>query len=164
MFRLLGVCVLPVLMLTCLPANAFAHAVGVSCKLNGAKVEVEVYYDDNTPATNAKIQVLDADEKVTLSGVTDEKGRCTFATPAPGQYQVRADAGAGHRTKTAFTVPAAAAQAPASVVISDGPTREEFTRFPWLQVVIAVTVLGGVAAAFAVSSRLRKKESSPCEH
>jgi hypothetical protein len=126
-------------------------------------VEVEVFYDDDTPAINAKVQVLDANEKVTLSGTTDTQGRWTFATPAAGKYEVRADAGAGHRAKTSLAVPVVA-ESPAPVAISDGPTREEFTRFPWLKVAIGVAVLGGIAVAFMIAPSLRKKEAKSCEH
>ena len=53
--------VLPALVLLVgVPANAFAHALGVACTLRGDKVEVEVFYDDDTPAQKAKVQVLNA--------------------------------------------------------------------------------------------------------
>ena len=151
------------LVLGIVPVAAHAHALGVSCMLRGDKVEVEVFYDDDTPAINAKVEVLDANEKVTLSGMTDTQGRWTFAVPAAGQYQVRADAGAGHRAKTSFTVPATV-ETLAPVVISDGPTREEITRFPWLKVAIGVAVLGGIAVAFMIAPGLRKKDARSCEH
>jgi len=151
----------PVLVLIAVPTDAFAHALGVACTLRGDKVEVEVFYDDDTPAQKAKVQVLNANAEVVADGVTDEQGRWTFATPAAGKYEVRADAGAGHRAKKSMTVPGVP---PSSVpksdpaIISEGPTRAEFTGFPWLQVLIGVGVLGGVAGACALASKRRKTD------
>jgi hypothetical protein len=165
MRRSFAAAVLACLVVAFAPACAFAHALGVDCTLRGAKVEVEAFYDDNSPAQQAKVQVVNAKDEIVASGVTDAKGMWTFATPPPGKYAVRVDAGAGHRAKKTINVPAAepttAAVAqdvptPAVSISEDGPTRAEFTRFPWAQVVVGVVVLGGVGGAFAVATILRK--------
>jgi len=169
MGRVTAAGVLAFLVLAFAPASALAHALGVDCTLRGAKVEVEAFYDDNAPAQKAKVQVVNALDEIIASGVTDATGSWTFATPPPGKYEVRVDAGAGHRAKKTIIVPAAepeAAIAPPLTIVEEGPTRVEFTRFPWVQVLIGVVVLGGVGAAFAISTMLRRngtKGCGPCE-
>ena len=79
-----------------LPAPVFAHAVGVDCTVRGDKVEVEGFFDDDSPAQKAKVRVVNAKGELIADGITDEKGRWSFRTPAPGKYQVELDAGAGH--------------------------------------------------------------------
>ena len=56
------------------------------------------------------------------------------------EAEVRADAGAGHRAKKAITIPAAVVGETVPITISDG-SREEFTTFPWLKVLIAPPAL-----------------------
>jgi nickel transport protein len=175
MRRVLATAVLAFLLMAIAPACAFGHAVGVDCTLRGAKVEVEAFYDDDSPAQQAKVLVVNARDEFVASGVTDAKGRWTFATPPPGKYEVRVDAGAGHRAKKAINVPAPESAVPVPsndpppappTTITEGPTRAEFTRFPWVQVLIGVVVLGGVGGAFAISTVLRKngtKGCGPCE-
>jgi hypothetical protein len=140
------------------PTSAFAHALGVDCVLRNGKVVVEAFYDDDSPAQKSKVQVVNAKDEEIANGVTDEKGTWSFAAPPPGAYEVRVDAGAGHRAKKAINVPAPepSDEPPPAVTISTGPSRAEFTRFPWLKVLIGVVVLGGVGAAFAVATVLRK--------
>ncbi len=143
------------------PTSVFAHAVGVDCTLKAGKVEVEAFYDDDSPAQQAKVQVVNAQDEIIASGVTDAKGKWTFAAPPPGAYEVRLDAGAGHRAKRTIHVPAVESiDKPPAVKITEGRTRAEFTRFPWIQVLIGVMVLGGVGGAFAISTVLRKSGRS----
>ena len=129
----------------------------MDCTLKAGKVEVEVFYDDDTPAQKAKVQVVNAKDEVIANGVTDEKGTWSFAAPPPGIYEVRVDAGAGHRAKKTINVPALEPtdDPPPVARVSEG-TRAEFTRFPWIQLLIGIVVLGGVGGAFALSTMLRK--------
>ena len=69
------------------------------------------------------------------------------------------DAGDGHIAKKTMNVPPAgssAAPVPAaafsagatpSVRISEGPSREEFTRVPWLKIVLGLGFIGAVGMA-----------------
>ena len=82
-----------------------AHHLGAECTLRGNKVEVEAFFDDNTPARNAKVSVLDAANQEVAHGRTDEKGHWAFSA-ASGRYQVLVDAGDGHAAKVAITIPA----------------------------------------------------------
>src|ERR1051325_9703612 len=87
--------------------SACAHAVYVECKVQGDKLEVEAYYEDDTRAVHAKVQIVDGHKNVVANGTTDKNGQCSFAAPPPGEYEVLLNAGAGHRAKCSVTVPAA---------------------------------------------------------
>lgn len=149
--------VLTFLLLTACPGSAFAHAVGVSCALRDDKVEVEAYYDDDSPAANARVHVLNAAEQMVASGITDEKGRWHFVKPKPGTYTVRLDAGAGHRAKATLTVPRIATEPKTTHPTSTEVTseRDQFTQIPWLNVLIGLAVIGGGCGVFLIVARLR---------
>jgi hypothetical protein len=148
---------LSILLVLGLPSSVFAHAVNLECTLRGSTVYLEAFYDDDTPAIKAKVQVLNAKEEVVASGLTDEKGQWTFATPPAGKYEVRLDAGAGHRAKSSIQVPSA----PVQETISDGPTRSEFTRIPWLSVLLGLAIIGGGCGAFWLVSFIKRHGTSP---
>ena len=57
-----------------LPNFAAAHALLVDCNLRNGKVEVEAFYDDDTPAPKARVKVMNAEEQVVAGGVTNETG------------------------------------------------------------------------------------------
>ena len=141
--------------------SAWAHNLGVQGKLRAGRVEVEAYFDDDTPARGAKVKVLTGRQEVIAAGRTDRDGRWSFPAPEAGTYQVEVDAGAGHRTTTQITVPGqrpsagktpppekgaardqplARAQQP--VPISDSPDKDEFVRFPWLGILLGVGIIG----------------------
>ncbi len=159
-------CYFATLLLMFAPALADAHAIGVDCKLRASKIEVEAFYDDDSPAAKAKVQVVNAKDEIVASGMTDEKGAWSFPAPAPGKYEVRVDAGAGHRAKKVIDVPADAGPpiqiAPAEhvVTISEGPTRAEFTSTPWLKALVGVSVIGGLGGAFLVAAVFRKNRQA----
>ena len=159
------------------PAVAFAHAVGVDCTLRLGKIEVEAFYDDDSAAVKAKVEIVNANDEIVAHGVTDHLGRWTFRKPAPGKYEVRVDAGAGHRTKKKIDVPATTVQeaaigilldvsfrveAPVSApflpatTISDGSTRADFTRLPWEKVLIGFGIIGCLSGALLLVSMMRK--------
>lgn len=149
-----------------LPSAAEAHNIGIECKRKGDVIHVEAFYDDDTAGAKAKVEVLDASEKVVATGITDAKGFWTFPTPPPGKYEVRIDAGAGHRAKTSITVPGAVGVAPAkqesspsvSETISEGPPRTDFTSTPWLKVAIGLVAIAGLAGGYVLASRIGRSQ------
>src|SRR5947209_14726965 len=86
------------------PLRSAAHGLGAECKVNGSRVELEAYYDDNTPARDARVYVEDAEHQLLAAGRTDADGRWSFARPGAGAYRVIVDAGAGHRKELKFTL------------------------------------------------------------
>ena len=151
------------LCLVLVPTLGHAHAIGLDCTLRGNKVEVEVYYDDDSPAQKAKIEVVGVMEEIIISGITDEKGKWSFAAPVPGKYEVRVDGGAGHRAKRSLTIPGPKTAESKSVdpalapdaAMSEGADRAEFTSVPWLKIVIGLFVIGSCAGVFLLVSILR---------
>jgi hypothetical protein len=142
---------------------AHAHALGANGKLRDGKIEVEAYYDDDTPARNATVRLFDSDRREVATGRTDTKGVWLGPQLKPGLYEVVVDAGAGHRCTQKITVPALASSPeptepiePAAPLLSDGPTREEFTRFPWLKLGMGVGLIAAVGVALVGLARRRK--------
>jgi hypothetical protein len=136
--------------------RAAAHALGAECKLVGDRVEVEAFYDDDTPAREARVSVRDGHKQAIAEGRTDSQGRWSFARPAAGTYEVVVEAGGGHRAQVQITIPEADAGTPAAPeTISTGPTREEFTRFPWPKVALGLAAIGVFSLALWVVRRRR---------
>lgn len=142
---------LGLLMMLTWTEGAAAHGLGVQCRPRGEQVEVEAYFSDNTPARAATVRVTDGEGAVVAEGLTDGDGRWRFPKPTAGRYQVTVDAGAGHVTRVALS----------SQLVSEGPSREEFTAFPWLKITIGVVALIGFSAAFWFARR--QKATSPSE-
>lgn len=161
-----------------IPAVADAHALGAEAKLKDGRVTVEAFYDDDTPAADAKVVVTDPDGKVVAEGTTDKAGKWSFAALPAGKYKVVVDAGAGHRATVTLTIPEShrpvqpqeadphttgepgASAGGEEVVVSEGPTRSEFTgwrRLAWA--VAGVVVIGG--GTFALGRLLRAVKGRP---
>jgi hypothetical protein len=126
-----------VLLLLAATGPVRAHNLGAKAVLRGDHVEVEAYYSDDTPARDARVVVHDNADKLIADGRTDDAGRWQFPAPPPGRYVVVVDAGSGHRKRLVVTIPGTAADGES---VSEGPSRAEFTRFPW----------GGIAAGLTV--------------
>jgi hypothetical protein len=141
---------------------AAAHALHAEARLRGDTVTVEVFYSDNTPARDAVVSVQDRDGREVAAGRTDDNGEWSFPRPAAGKYEITADAGAGHRTRAAVTIPTdtalnALAPKPEEVVITSGPSREELTRFPFLRVALGLAAIGVLAALLWLANRSKPK-------
>jgi nickel transport protein len=128
-----------------------AHAIGLSCKLVGRDVRVEAYFDDDTPARQAKITVRNTAREIVAQGRTDDQGVWTFTPPAPAAYEVTVDAGAGHLALQRLVVPDAIAE---DNRLGNGPSRTEFTQFPWPRLAAGLGLIALVALAFKLSRRL----------
>lgn len=86
------------------PSVAFAHKLIVVPKV-AETVRVEVYYEDKTPAEDAKVTIKDEGGTVVSESVTDENGVCVLPRPKPGTYTLIANDGAGHRTRVPLDIP-----------------------------------------------------------
>ena len=86
---------------------AFAHKLLTSWKVDGGRVRVEAFFDDDTPAQEAQVVVTDAADRTVAEGRTDERGVWSFARPAAGSYSVRVES-VGHRATARIKVPQAA--------------------------------------------------------
>ncbi len=131
-----------------------AHAVGIDVKLRDGKITIEAFYDDDTPAPDAKVSVFNAANVVIADGKTDSHGVWKFDAPPTGKYAVRVDAGAGHTAKTTFTIPPVATET-ASIV--DGPDRAAFTGpMRWVMAAIGLAAIGSLTFVARWASRRKK--------
>lgn len=161
---------LPGLMtLLLLAGTADAHSVGGEARLRDGKVHVEGFFEDDTPAAEAKVLVEDADGMPITEGRLDAKGRWSFPAPAPGRYRVIIDAGGGHRARLSVRIPAPAptpAPAPATAaeeapVVSEGATRQEHTHVPWRRLGIGLALIALLAVAVPRVLRATRKPAAP---
>jgi hypothetical protein len=156
------------------PGAAPAHALGADCTLRGGRVEVEAYFSDDTAARGATVRVLDARKRVVAEGHTDNAGHWSFAAPPPGRYVVAVGADAGHTARVKVTIPVrTAAKRPSGaspraghfpgrpVQVSEGPSRQAFTRFPWLRAALGVGLIAALAWVAWLARHRRQPRGAP---
>lgn len=84
--------------------HAAAHDLHATVRVSADRVAVEGGYDDETPASEARVTVKDVAGTAIATGTLDERGLWSFARPAPGEYVVVVEI-AGHRDRVKFEVP-----------------------------------------------------------
>ena len=113
-----------------------------------------------------RLRVEDEAKVEIAAGKTDRNGYWAFPAPSPGKYRILLDAGDGHRTSVFVRIPDTSteitsppegtAQTPASSpnsaphnreIVTDGPTRDQFTRIPIgpLLAGLAILAIAGIA-------------------
>ncbi len=123
------------LILLCIP-----HKLCAKIELQGDKLIVEAFYDNDIPAENAKVKLLQQ-QKTLAEATTDDKGLCTLTIPPAGDYLLDISAGGGHRTEVAFTIGAEA-------VADAGDTKSGVSNKRWwgttagVLIIVIATVLG----------------------
>ncbi|MSU77815.1 MAG: carboxypeptidase regulatory-like domain-containing protein [Gemmataceae bacterium] len=151
-------------------APALAHRVFIAFAARENHIEIEAFYEDDTPAYTAKVKVVDDDGTTVAEGMTDAKGLWTFPAPKPGTYVVHLDAGAGHRLKKKLTVPLmetksdvppSANEVPTPSENSSVETRDEQTRTPWARIGLGLAFIGGASGTLLLVSRMRQSRRTP---
>ena len=135
---------------------ALAHRLHVEAKLTDDHVRVEAYYDDDTPAQEAKITVRLGDQLI-AEGRTDDKGVWTCPLPKPGAYTIRAQS-AGHADTKTLSVPE-----PAQAAIEPPPEddRSSRTRTRWARLAIGLAIIGGLWLGWRVTRRATAQTDGP---
>jgi hypothetical protein len=137
---------------------AQAHRLIVDPRVVGDQVKVEAFYEDDTPAQNAKVTVWLDKEKV-AEGRTDEKGVWKFPKPAPGTYTVRVE-DLGHAGKELLVIsdPKVGSESPTHMPepAADVPSRDEKTGPRWGRVAIGVGVIGGLVLLWRLRLRMSR--------
>jgi len=88
------------------PEQASAHDLRLVVKLPPDMPDLlitEAGFDDDTPADEAKVVIVDATGAVIAEAKTDERGMCTFARPGPGKYTAKIEA-FGHLDRVEFEI------------------------------------------------------------
>jgi hypothetical protein len=63
--------------------------------VRGNIVEIEVHYEDQTPAKGLKVALVDAQKKVIAAGKINADGEWSWPAPGPGAYELVLDPGTG---------------------------------------------------------------------
>ena len=138
--------------------SALAHRLIVDPKVVGNEVKVEAFYEDDTPARNAKVIVWRDKEKV-AEGRTNEKGVWTFPKPAPGSYTVRVE-DVGHAGKEQLVIPDPNPDVPALISgpepVAEPPSRDEKTGPRWGRLAIGLAVIGGLVLLWRFRLRMSR--------
>jgi nickel transport protein len=79
------------------PPHAHAHRVTVFAWTEGDTVHTESKFSGGKLVTGGKITVYDDQEKIILSGITDEKGLFSFPAPQNTALRIELEAGTGHK-------------------------------------------------------------------
>jgi nickel transport protein len=133
---------------------AFAHRLHVEPKVVGDQLRVEAYYEDDTPAQDAKVTVRSGDATV-AEGRTNEKGVWTCAKPAAGTYTVRAES-VGHAATETIVIAKAEDGPPTATIASDDSGsvgRKAKTRTPWRNLILGVGLVAAACLAWLVSRK-----------
>jgi nickel transport protein len=127
---------------------AFAHKLIVDAAPKGDRLRVEAYYEDDTPADDAKVTVLQGDT-VVAEGKTDDRGVWSCPLPPPGTYQVKV-LSVGHVGRTTVPVegPASGTADSGSDQVLNPEKRAEDTRTPWNRLGLGVGLILGLALAW----------------
>ena len=155
-------------------ASASAHNLLVEGRVAQGRVRVEAFYDDDSPARQARITLENADGQIVAEGKTDDKGTWNCSLPAPGKYTLKAQS-SGHAARRSLVV-AETLPAPPGVdspsskgaeansiglthamdSTSPAPTRAELTVVPWRNIAIGC---GIIAVVFSAIWRMRRVPS-----
>jgi hypothetical protein len=155
---------------------AFAHKMLLDCHPKGERLRVEAFYDDDTPAQNAKVTVENESREIVLEGMTDDRGVWSGPRPVPGRYLVRAET-LGHVAKGSVVIsaedsprdPVAPAEqstnraAPSVAAPRDTDShlaRDGATGTPWLKIAIAFAIIAGLCALLRLA-RKGRSETAP---
>lgn len=149
---------LTLLVVTLAPACVGAHGIDLKWKQINDRVMVEAFFDDDTPARDARVTIVDEEKNVVASAKTDAQGKCSLRAPI-GRYRIVVDAGGGHRSKErpiriVGTLPPPSTDGPPNTPISSGGAdRDGVTRFPWERAAIGCGVIALLTGAWWLSRR-----------
>ena len=127
-----------------------AHKVMIAHKVTGAELRVDVFFEDDSPADAAKVQLRQG-EAVVAEGRADETGVWKTALPAPGEYEIWAEH-TGHVAKEPLTVTGPSVAMPAEA----SPGREAVVGVQWLKIAAGIGVIVVVFAVLMVTGRQKR--------
>ncbi|MEZ6143594.1 MAG: hypothetical protein R3B84_23770 [Zavarzinella sp.] len=151
-------------------SDALAHRMLLSVTTRGNQVQVEAYYEDDTPAEGALI-FFAKNEKNQFEAKTNERGVWTGKLPETGNWEILVKH-FGHSAKTTYSAPSEVVTAPtnenpvpvAEKSSSDSelealPTHPK-PAYPWQRVLLGVGILVLASVLLKVGLRMTRKSSS----
>jgi nickel transport protein len=106
-------------------SNLFAHQLLLETKIEATQVRVEAFFDDDSPADEATVQVTNESAEVIAQGKTDANGVWYFPRPKGGSYTLKVSS-LGHVGEKTLDAPL---------------TRDEQTRTPWAKIGIGLGLI-----------------------
>lgn len=136
-------------------AAAPARAHDLRAKLNPETdpIRVEAWFDDDTPAQQARVSVVRSTGEEVASGQTDERGVWSFAKPGPGMYRITVES-VGHRDVLRLTIPGG--EAPNAAPAVDGDFRLDKNLGLFVGIVLLLS--GSLAFIRLRARRLRSSQ------
>src|SRR5262249_53707745 len=138
----------------------------LECKVRENRLRVEAFYDDDTPAQQAKIVVKNDRKEIVAEGFTDERGNWSCDAPSAGEYSIRAES-VGHVHQETIRIKATPgvdqedyAVGHAWVTSELTATREQQTATPWLKLAFGLGIIAGVGALVWFARRITREPSS----
>jgi hypothetical protein len=143
-----------------------AHALKADVRVGKDKITVESFFDDNTPAVQALVRVLDPNKKVVAEAKTNVDGYCALPLPPPGEYQLVVDAGAGHRTTMPITIVGAdrthdQTDPTEQTAARDSDTRVGDDSSRWLKIAIGLSAIAALSIGYILSRRFSSRAGAP---
>ncbi len=149
---------------------------GATCKAENGKLVISAYFSDDTPARRARVS-LRSKEHVLVRGKTNNEGIWTTPLPKPGKYKVIVVADGAHQITFPITlsvsntgvlhkeIPSAPSENHSHKnqvrVQSNQPSREEFTAFPWFNVLLGLGVISLLALGMILVVRYKRADQMP---
>lgn len=124
-------------------APAFAHKLIVNAAPKGDRLRVEAYYEDDTPAEDAKVTVTLGD-RIVAEGTTDDRGLWSCPLPADGTYLVKV-VSAGHVGRATVEIGGPIPTTEGDETAVDPAKRTADTRTPWGKLVFGLGLIAAVA-------------------
>jgi hypothetical protein len=135
------------------PIPAWAHALRADYSIKDGTIQLEAYFDDDSPARNAQVLLQDDNQKTLTEGNTDAMGVCSLPTPPPGRYFLIVDAGMGHRYKQPIVIADEKVAQKTSVSATEN-TRKEHTGFPFFKVSLGFGIIFLASLTYLIAKKL----------
>ena len=133
-------------------SSAFAHKLLVTTRVEGNEVRVDVYYEDDSPADGAKMQLLQG-EQLLAEGRANDEGKWAIPRPGAGLYVLRAEH-YGHVILEPVAIPAT--DDPAAGDKSREPTGARIDRLA-----IGLVVIAALFVMYWLICRRDRRSPSP---
>ena len=129
----------------------FAHKMMITCRLEGDRLRLEAYYEDDTPAQDTRISIT-RDGETIAEGRTDERGVWIWLCPPAGEYLLKAMS-TGHTASETITVPDVSDHRPE--IDQGAEYRRDSVGVQWIKLGYGLLILLVLASGWKIAKRPR---------